>query len=404
MSNNKTDGTGCPVKKTSIGGQALIEGIMMRGPKKISMAVRNPDGEMIVESWDNNPTERPGFFRWPFLRGIFGFIDSMKFGYKCLMRSAEIAGLDELTESTDKKSSDEKAVNDAVQAAGGDITPNENAVAPAANVDDCDNNSAFECADSNVINETDNTSDEKVNAKKVKKSDKDGDTAIKPWVMNTIMIVSSILGVVLALVLFKALPETVYGLFLKLVPALDGKTGYGYSLIRALFVGVLKIVILVCYMLLVSLMKDIKRTFMYHGAEHKSIMCYEKGLELTVENVRMQKRFHPRCGTSFLILMVLVGIFITMFIPTTLHDNEAVNVILRTLISLALLPLMMSLGYELIKLAGKHDNMFTRIVSAPGLWLQRITTKEPEDSMIECAITALKNVIPDDGSDDWSKK
>ena len=157
-------------------------------------------------------------------------------------------------------------------------------------------------------------------------------------------------------------------------------------------------------MLAVSLMKDIRRTFMYHGAEHKSIACYERGLELTVDNVRIQRRFHPRCGTSFLILMVLVGIFLTMFIPAQLCESAVLNVVLRTLISIALLPVMMSIGYELIKLAGKYDNVFTRIISAPGMWLQRITTREPDDSMIECAIAALKDVIPNDNSDDWDKK
>ena len=352
LSNKKEQLAVCPRKKTSIGGQALIEGIMMRGPKKISMAVRNPEGEMIVENWDNDGGDKPAYYTAPFLRGIFGFIDSMKFGYKCLMRSAEIAGLEEIEQ--DKKSKKE-------------------------------NNSDIDSQES--VNE-DNSSKKQSN---------------NNIMMNAIMIIASILGVVLALVLFKGLPETLYELLKKIFPSLSGE-GYGYQLVRSLFVGIFKIIILVAYMALVSLMKDIKRTFMYHGAEHKSIACYEAGLELTVENVKKQRRFHPRCGTSFLIIMVIVGIFITMFIPTTLSENGVLNVIIRTGISIALLPLMMSIGYELIKLAGKHDNAFTRVISAPGIWLQRITTNEPDDSMIECAITALKNVIPEDGSDDWNNK
>ncbi len=373
MSKTKKDTSACPMKKTSIGGQALIEGIMMKGPKKISMVVRNPEGETVIENWDTDQSAKPKIYTMPFLRGIFGFIDSMKFGYKCLMRSAEIAGLED--ESSSSKS--DKTKDDMDSMSQNDITVEKQE-------QDIDKNS-LKC---------DSQKDTKEETK---------DSSISPWAMNLIMVIASVLGVVLALLLFKALPETLYELLVKLVPALDG-SGYGYSLIRAVFIGVIKIIILVCYMLLVSLMKEIKRTFMYHGAEHKSIMCYEKGLELTVENVRMQKRFHPRCGTSFLILMMLVGIVITMFIPNELSANGAVNVILRTLISLALLPIMMSIGYELIKIAGKHDNWFTRIISAPGLWLQRITTKEPEDGMIECAIMALKNVIPDDGSDEWNKK
>lgn len=349
------------MKKTSIGGQALIEGIMMRGPKRTTMAVRKPDGDMVLESWDTDNSAKPRIYRVPFLRGIFGFIDSMKQGYRCLMRSAELAGLEDAVDAkTDKKASDE-VTDQKLEAAEPENSSNSDA-----------------------------------------KSDKKDDT-IQPWMMNLIMVISTVLGVVLAIVLFKALPEALYGGLTKLVPALDG-SGYGYSLLRALFVGVVKIIILVGYMLAVSLMKDIRRTFMYHGAEHKSIACYENGLELTVENVRMQRRFHPRCGTSFLILMVLVGIFITMFIPAKLVEGTVLNVVLRSLISIALLPLMMGIGYELIKLAGKYDNVVTRIISAPGMWLQRVTTREPDDSMIECAIAALKDVIPGDGSDDWDKK
>lgn len=367
MSNTQNKNDTCPIKKTSIGGQALIEGIMMKGPKKISMAVRNPEGEMVIENWDVDNSKKSKLFTLPFLRGVFGFIDSMKFGYKCLMRSAEIAGLEDTPPA--------KVKGDEAADANQNVPRNFD-----TDVSNCDAN----------VEDSNNKQDPK-------------SSEIQPWVMSLIMVIASVLGVALALLLFKALPETLFELFVKLIPALGG-SGYGYSLIRAAFVGVIKIGILVAYMSLVSLMKEIKRTFMYHGAEHKSIMCYEKGLELTVENVRMQKRFHPRCGTSFLVLMVLVGIFITMFIPAELSANGTINVILRTLISLALLPVMMSIGYELIKIAGKYDNRLTRIISAPGLWLQRITTREPEDDMIECAITALKNVIPEDGSDDWNNK
>lgn len=218
--------------------------------------------------------------------------------------------------------------------------------------------------------------------------------------MTAIMIVSVVLGLALALFLFKFIPETVYELLTRAFPSMKGE-GYGYNLLRAAVTGVLKILILVGYMAAVSLMKDIRRTFMYHGAEHKSIFCYEKGLELTVENVREQRRFHPRCGTSFLILMVLVSIIVSMFIPAQLAEGRFLNILARTGVGLMLLPIIMGIGYELIKIAGRHDNLFTRIISAPGVWLQHITTKEPDDSMIECAIEALKAVIPEDESDKW---
>ena len=374
MSVKKSKSNLCPMKKTSIGGQALIEGIMMKGPKKTSMAVRNPEGKMVIETWDSDSASKPKIYRIPFLRGIFGFIDSMKSGYKCLMRSAEIAGIDDDSNTNKKKE---------------------------PHLSEC------ECADNDVTNgDTNCDQDAKVVGSDIKsgKNKKQKDNSIQPWLMNVIMVIASVLGVILAIVLFKWLPELLYGfLASKVFPALEGEE-YIHRLIRSVFVGILRIAVLVIYMLLVSLMKDIKRTFMYHGAEHKSIMCYEKGLELTVENVRMQRRFHPRCGTSFLILMLIVGIIVSFFIPSKLHNNEFINATFRALISIALLPVMMSLGYELIKFAGKYDNWFTKIISAPGIWLQHITTKEPDDGMIECAITALKNVIPNDGSDDWNNK
>jgi len=163
---------------------------------------------------------------------------------------------------------------------------------------------------------------------------------------------------------------------------------------RAAFEGVVRIIVFVLYVWATSLMKDIRRTYMYHGAEHKTIFCYEKGLPLTVENVRPQVRFHPRCGTSFMVLMLIVGIIVSMFIRVD-------NLVLRTGLKLLTFPIVVGVGYELIKLAGRADNVFTRIISAPGKWLQHITTREPDDSMIECAIAAMEKVIPGDGSDTW---
>ena len=212
--------------------------------------------------------------------------------------------------------------------------------------------------------------------------------------MNVVMVVGMVLGVALSLVLFMWLPSVLFKALAPLVPALvEGAPAY--AVVRGIFEGLLRILIFLGYMLAVSRMKDIKRTFMYHGAEHKSIFCYEKGLPLTVENVRMQKRFHPRCGTSFMVVMLVVGIIISILIPIS-------NVYLRTAVKLLMLPLTVGVGYELIKLAGRHDNWFTRFISAPGLWMQRITTIEPEDGMIECAIKALEAVIPEDPeADKW---
>ena len=306
----------CIAKKTSIGGQALIEGIMMRGPKVSAMAVRDPQGNIVLEKWDNEPADKKTTFidklkKVPVVRGVFNFASAMISGYKALMKSAEISGLEEEEDKKDSKG-----------------------------------------------------------------------------VMVIVGVLSAVLSVVLSVGLFIFLPTFIYDLLSRVIPALVGN-----RVLKSVFEGVLKIMILVGYMSAVSLMKDIRRTFQYHGAEHKTIFCYEAGLELTVENVRNQGRFHPRCGTSFLIVMLLVSIFIGMIIPPELPT------VIRTLIKIVLLPLTMGLGYEFIKFAGKHDNIVTKILSAPGLWMQRITVLEPTDEMIECAIAAVNEVIPDDGSD-----
>ncbi len=303
-------------KKTSIGGQALIEGIMMRGPQMTAMAVRHVSGEIIVEDWATEGLDKPKWMKLPFVRGIFNFIDSLKYGYKCLMRSAELSGLEEIEE----------------------------------NAEDQEKSNAF---------------------------------------FNVLMVISAVLGVCLAVVLFIWLPSFLFKLLSGAVPSLDN------AVMRGVFEGVFRMVLFVGYVAAISLMKDIRRVFMYHGAEHKTIFCYEQGLPLTVENIREQSRFHPRCGTSFMILMLLVGMVVSMLIPD-------MNTILRTAIKLLTIPAVVGVGYELIKLAGRKDNAFTRAISKPGVWMQHLTTREPDDSMIECAIAAMEKVIPEDAeADQW---
>jgi len=215
--------------------------------------------------------------------------------------------------------------------------------------------------------------------------------------MPIVTVISVIFSVVLCVGLFFWLPTFVYDLLAPLlgVPAeIEGH--FGYNLLKAFITGVLKILIFLIYMIVIAQMNDIKRVFSYHGAEHKTIFCYENGEELTVENVKKQSRFHPRCGTSFMILMMFVGVAVSMFIP------QGLNAWYYTLIKLLTLPLVMGIGYEALKLAGRHDNWFTRFISAPGKWMQRITTAEPTDDMIECAIAAFKAVIPEEeNSDNW---
>ena len=204
-----------------------------------------------------------------------------------------------------------------------------------------------------------------------------------------LMPIATVLAVVLAVGLFFYLPMQLWKWITAGVPVIADN-----YFLRAFFEGILRIIVFVGYVWATSLMKDIRRTYMYHGAEHKTIFCYEAELPLTVENVRKQSRLHPRCGTSFLILVLIVGIVVGMFIRIDFMP-------LRMLVKLATFPIVIGCGYELIKLAGRRDNWFTRMISAPGKALQKITTREPDDEMIECAIAAMKLVIPDDNSDAW---
>ncbi|MBE6690264.1 MAG: DUF1385 domain-containing protein [Ruminococcaceae bacterium] len=344
-------------KKCSIGGQALMEGIMMRGPQRTAMAVRRPNGEIFFEESDNVKKKRPAICRWPIVRGVFGFVDSMVTGYKCLMRSAEIAMEEEEPEN---EKSPETGVENAVLE-GAEGAPDAVEGAPVQ--------------------------EEKKQESK---------STVGKGTMAAISIIATVLGVALAVALFIWLPSLLYEKVLEAyIPGWPQENRWLQSVVE----GLLKILVLVVYMASVSLMKDIRRTFMYHGAEHKTIFCYEHGLPLTVENVKKERRFHPRCGTSFLILMLLVSIGIGFLIPPAEAigiESTWVYTLIRAALKLILIPLTMGIGYELLKLAGKYDNVFTRIISAPGMWMQRITVYEPTEDMIECAIKAFVAVLPEE--------
>jgi uncharacterized protein YqhQ len=266
------------------------------------------------------------------IRGVFGFVDSMVIGYKALMRSADIYCEEPDAPEQESEVAEENAASKSSLGAG---------------------------------------------------------------VTTAVMLLATVLGIVLAVGLFVWLPTFLYNLIAGVTP---GDWGLAENrVLRSVFEGVLKVIVLIVYMALVSLMKDIRRTFMYHGAEHKTIFCYEHSMPLTVENVRGERRFHPRCGTSFLILMLLVSIAIGLFIPAQFGTLEGwTNTLVRAGIKILLIPLTMGIGYELLKIAGKHDNIVTRIISAPGMWLQRITVREPTDDMIECAIKAFIAVLPEE--------
>ena len=329
---------------------------MMKGPYKTAMAVRKKDGSIdISDVQEKHLKDKCCIFGWPIIRGMVNLIESMRIGYKTMMKSADISGFTDLDEEEPKKS-DEVV---------------ENAEAPET---------------AEAVEEVEAVAEkEPVEEKKEEKKDS-AFTAI-------VMMVGAVLGVVLALVLFMYLPSLAFKGIDYLVPA-------DLSGFRGLIEGVLKMAIFISYIAIVSLEKDIKRVFMYHGAEHKTIFCYESGKELTVENVRGFKRFHPRCGTSFMFLMLAIGILVSSVLVIVLPDFIIDRNYIWVPIKILMLPLTCGLGYELIKICGKYDNFITRIIAAPGLWIQRLTTKEPDDGMIEIAIAAVQEVIPEDGSDE----
>ena len=313
MANNKDCGF-----RTSIGGQALIEGILMRGPKKQAIVCRTAEG--LVEKVDELKLLKDKYpiFGWPFIRGCVTFIDSMIKGMQALTYSAELVPLEE--QEPDK---------------------------------------------------LDQWIEKHFEAEKASKI-----------VIGTAVV----LGIALALFLFIFLPTLIVGFIKPLTQNL---------VVRNLSEGVVKIVILLCYMRLCSCVSDVKRLFSYHGAEHKTIFCYEHGKPLTVENVRTESRFHPRCGTSFLLVVVVISILVNSVVTLT-------NSFARMGCHLLLLPVVVGISYEINRWCGRHDNWLSAALSAPGKWLQHMTTNEPDDSMIECAIRAMELVIPEEkGSDAW---
>lgn len=318
-----------PQHKTSVGGQALIEGVMMQGPKGAAVSVRTPDGSIDTEMVEfKHAKDKVKFLGYPLIRGVVAYIESMIFGYKCLMMSAEKSGLEDLEDSPENMSKLDRWLND----------------------------------------------------------------HLNKKVMGVLTGVASVLGVLLAFGLFFYLPT----IAVNFINKLSGETLTNY---RALFEGIIRMIIFVVYIALVSLMKDIKRTFMYHGAEHKTIFCYENGFELTVENVKKQSRFHPRCGTSFIFVIIIISVIISSIISVAAPELRNQTIVWMA-IKILILPIVTGLSYEFIKYAGRHDNILVKILSAPGLWMQRLTTKEPDDDMIEVALASFKAVITDNPEDD----
>lgn len=307
---------------TSIGGQAVMEGVMMRGPHKTAVAVRKPDGEITVKVDENGTKKKNKILKLPIIRGCINFFESMVIGIKALMYSAEFVDLEEEeSESKFEKWLEEKL----------------------------------------------------------------GDK-IKDVVIYFSLIVSLFLSVGLFILLPTVVTRGIEAIF-------DGVAFAGTKTFTSLCEGIVRMVIFISYLALVSQMKDIKRVFEYHGAEHKSIACYEAEEELTVENVKKYSRLHPRCGTSFLLFVMIVSIILFSLLPRT-------SILPRLLMRIALLPVVAGISYEIIKLAGKSKNKCVCVLTKPGLWLQKLTTREPDESQIEVAIKSLTSVMPEDKEED----
>ena len=305
----------CPVGGKGIGGQAVIEGVMMRGKKLYALAVRTPKKEIVEKTPIKPAAEKCKILGWPIIRGVVAFVDSLVMGMKVTTKSATLAGLDDI--EYDQESKFEKWLEN-----------------------------------------------------------KFGDK-----LADYLIYFSVAVSIILCIGIFMVLPTFLGGAVTNLL--------HGDATLRSVIEGVIKIIIFVGYMFLVSQMKDIKRVFMYHGAEHKTINCFESGEELTVENVRHNSRFHKRCGTSFLVIVMLVSIILFFFIRTDV-------LWLRVLSRIILVPAIAGISYEFIRYAGKHDNLLVNIISAPGIAMQIITTSEPDDSMIEVAIASLNAVLEEE--------
>lgn len=316
----------CYAFRTSIGGQALIEGILMRGPERQAIVVRDQEGNLVEKVEELKLIkDRYPILGVPLVRGTVNFLDSMVKGVKALMYSA-------------------------------DFYPEEEAAQPS---------------------KFDLWLEKHLTSKKLE---------------SVIVTLAVVMGVGLSVFLFMVLPTFLTGAILHFFP---GFPMWGRNVVE----GLLKIAIFLLYLIVCSRQKDIYRVFQYHGAEHKTIFCYEAGLPLTVENVRMQPRHHPRCGTSFLFVVIFVSI---LFSSAVFGIWPITNVWLRTLAHLLLLPLVVGVTYEFNRWVGRHDNSLTRVLTAPGMWLQNFTTNEPDDSMIVCAIRSLELVLPAErGKDAW---
>jgi uncharacterized protein YqhQ len=317
-------GCGLAARRGAVGGQAIVEGVMMRGKQHTAIAVRRMDNKKISVTRKGNKSvaDKCKILKWPLIRGVVNFVESMVMSFSTITTGTDMLGLDEAEEESTSK------IDKWLEKHGG------------------------------------------------------------KWLISVISVISLLLGLALAIGLFVFLPTFLGGLIFDNIPNLNGAAA---NVWRNIVEGVFKVIIFILYIWLTAFIPDMKRVYMYHGAEHKSIFCYEAGDELTVENVKKHSRFHPRCGTSFMFSMIILSIAVGIIFLWAVE-----TVWLRSLLKIALLPLTVGIGYEFIRYAGRHDNALIRALSRPGLWMQNLTTREPTDDIIEVGITSLKCALPND--------
>ena len=317
-------GCGIAARRGAVGGQAIVEGVMMRSKQHTAIAVRRLDNKKISVTRKGNKSisDKCKILKWPLIRGVVNFVESMVMSFSTITTGTDMLGLDVAEEESTSK------LDKWLEKHGG------------------------------------------------------------KWLIGLISAISLVLGVALAVGLFIFLPTFLGGLIFDNIPNLDGAAA---NVWRNIVEGVFKVIVFILYIWLTAFIPDMKRVYMYHGAEHKSIFCYEAGDELTVENVKKHSRFHPRCGTSFMFSMIILSIAVGIIFLWAVE-----TVWLRSLLKIALLPLTVGIGYEFIRYAGRHDNALIRALSRPGLWMQNLTTREPSDDIIEIGITSLKCALPDD--------
>lgn len=387
--------------KSKIGGQALIEGVMMKGAFRGAMACRLPNGEIDIETWDlpasfetdpktgKQRVVRKWYNRIPLVRGCVNFVMSMIDGYRCMMKAAEKQYDEEVDDycAWRKHEKIDKLPESEAYEKFAEWLKTEREKIDAEKAKEDKNYQPLGAPDAETVRkrwEYLKKASENYDYEEPSKLEQWLDDKLGDKIFNIIMVIGMVLGVVVAFGLFLYLPRLIVSFIKPLTDSL---------IIKSCAEGLVKMLLFVGYMWLTGQMKSIRRTYEYHGAEHKTIACFEAALPLTVENVKKQIRFHPRCGTSFIFLVLLISIFFGCFNPYTVVWQ-------RVLFGLLLLPLIMGVSYELIRIAGRYDNIFTKILSAPGLWIQRITTKEPDASQIECAIAAMTPCIPENLEDD----